>query len=70
VATGKRLVTSDLTVHFLSQAKAGPFRTRAEVLRTTEDTALTRVEVLDGGSDDRVITVMMNTATLEGVRST
>jgi len=68
-ATGKPLMTSDLTVHFLSQAKVGPFRTRAEVLRTTKDTALTRVEVLDGGSDDRVTTVMMNTATLDGVRS-
>ncbi len=67
-ATGKPLMTSDLAVHFLSPAKIGPFRTRAEVLRTTGDTALTRVEVFDGGDDDRLATVVMNTATLDGAR--
>ena len=63
-ATGRSLTTSDLEIHFLSQGKVGPFRTRAKVLRTTPQTALTRVEVMDTGAGNRLITVAMNTATL------
>jgi uncharacterized protein (TIGR00369 family) len=62
-ATGRTLVTSDLEIYYLSPGKVGPFRTRARVLRTTDDTALTRVEVIDCGADDRLITVGMNAAT-------
>jgi len=63
-ATGKPFTTSDLVIHYLSQGKQGPFRTRTRVLRTTDDTALTRVEVIDRGVEDRVIAVAMNTAVL------
>jgi uncharacterized protein (TIGR00369 family) len=63
-ATDKPLTTSDLAIHYLSQGKRGPFRTRTRVLRTTDDTALTRVEVIDRGVEDRVIAVAMNTAVL------
>ena len=63
-AAGKPLTTSDLAIHYLSQGKQGPFRTRTRVLRTTYDTALTRVEVIDRGVEDRVIAVAMNTAVL------
>jgi uncharacterized protein (TIGR00369 family) len=63
-AAGKPLTTSDLAIHYLSQGKRGPFRTRTRVLRTTDDTALTRVEVIDRGVEDRVIAVAMNTAVL------
>ena len=66
IATGKPLITTDLEVHYIEQGKIGPFRTRARVLRTTGETALTRVEVIDTGADDRLITVAMNTATLDG----
>lgn len=66
-ATGTPLTTSDLEIHFLSQGKVGPFRTRARVLRTTRDTALTRVEIMDTGAEDRLITVAMNTSTLDAV---
>ena len=62
--TGKPLITSDLAIHYLSQGKVGPFRTKATVLRTTGDTALTRVEVIDRGSDDCLTALVMNTATL------
>ncbi len=63
-ATGKAVTTNDLAIQYLSQGKRGPFRTRTRVLRTTHDTALTRVEVVDGGIEDRVIAVVMNTAVL------
>lgn len=64
-ATGRPMTTCDMEIHFLSQGKKGPFRTRAEVLRKTRDTVLTRVKVIDRGAADRLITVVMNTATLE-----
>jgi uncharacterized protein (TIGR00369 family) len=63
-ATDKALTTRDLAIHYLSQGKQGPFRTRTRVLRTTDDTALTRVELIDRGVEDRVIAVAMNTAIL------
>jgi uncharacterized protein (TIGR00369 family) len=64
-ATGQPLITKDLTIHYLSQGKVGPFRTRARMLRQTNDTALTRVEVVDRGANDRLLMVGMNTATLD-----
>jgi uncharacterized protein (TIGR00369 family) len=64
-ATGQPLTTSDLAIHYLLPGKIGPFRTRATVLRTTADTSLTRVEVIDVGGEDRPIAVVMNTATLD-----
>jgi uncharacterized protein (TIGR00369 family) len=64
-ATGQPLITKDLTIHYLSQGKVGPFRTRARMLRNTNDTALTRVEVIDRGANDRLLMVGMNTATLD-----
>ena len=64
-ATGKPLITTDLEVHYLEQGKAGPFQTKTTVLRKTEDTALTRVEVIDRGADDRLMAVIMNTLILD-----
>ena len=61
---GRPMTTKDLAVQYLSQGKKGPFRTRARVVRTTDDTALTRVEVIDRGMEDRLIAVVMNTAVL------
>lgn len=61
-AAGKPMVSKDLAIQYLSQGKTGPFSTRARVVRTTDDTALTRVEVIDRGMDDRLIAVVMNTA--------
>jgi uncharacterized protein (TIGR00369 family) len=63
-AADKPLTTSDLAIYYLSQGKRGPFRTRTRVLRATDDTALTRVEVVDRGAEDRLIAVAMNTAVL------
>jgi len=64
-ATGQPLITKDMTIHYLSQGKVGPFRTRARMLRKTSDTALTRIEVVDRGANDRLLMVGMNTATLD-----
>jgi len=64
-ATGKPMITRDMAIHYLSQGKVGPFRTRARVLRKTSDTVLSRVEVVDRGANDRLLTVGMNTATLD-----
>lgn len=63
-AAEKDLLTSDLEIHYLSQGRKGPFRTRAEVVRRTAETVLTRVEVRDRGAKDRLISVAMNTAAL------
>jgi uncharacterized protein (TIGR00369 family) len=64
-ATGKPLTTRDMTIHYLAQGKVGPFRTRARVLRKTNDMAVSRIEVRDKGANDRLLTVGMNTATLD-----
>jgi acyl-coenzyme A thioesterase PaaI-like protein len=55
----------DLAIQYLSQGKRGPFRTRTRVIRTTENTALTRVEGVDLGMEDRLIVLAMNTAVAE-----
>jgi len=64
-ATGQPLITKDLTLHYLSQGKVGPFLTRARMLRKTGDTALTRVELVDRGANDRLLMLGLNTATLD-----
>jgi uncharacterized protein (TIGR00369 family) len=63
-ATGQPLITRDISIHYLSQGRIGPFRTKAKVIRKTGDTALTRVEVIDTGANDRLLMVGTNTATL------
>jgi uncharacterized protein (TIGR00369 family) len=64
-ATGQPLITKDLTLHYLSQGKVGPFLTRARMLRKTSDTALTRVELVDRGANDRLLMLGLNTTTLD-----
>lgn len=62
-AAGRPLVTSDLAIHYLSMGKAGPFRTRATVVRAARDSVLTRIEIVDAGKDGLLMAVAMNTAT-------
>ena len=61
--TDKPMITADLAMSYLSQGKIGPFYTRTEVLRITEDSVLTRVGVFDRGAGDLLMSVAMNTAT-------
>jgi acyl-coenzyme A thioesterase PaaI-like protein len=53
----REVATSDLSVHFLSLGKVGPFRTRASRLRSDGDAALFSVELRDLGQDDRLMAV-------------
>lgn len=62
--THKPVITADLAIHYLSQGKTGPFYTRTKVLRMTGDSVLTRVEILDRGADDLLMTLAINTATI------
>jgi len=66
-ATGKLSMTTDLTIHFLSPGKVGPFQTRTALLRKTQETVLSAVEILDRGAGDRLLSVATNTATLDSL---
>jgi uncharacterized protein (TIGR00369 family) len=61
-ATDRLMLTSDLEIHYLSQGKVGPFRTKTTVIRAGNETVLTRVEVFDTGAHDSLIGVAMNGA--------
>lgn len=65
-AAARPMTTRDLTIQYLSQGKRGPFRTRTRVIRLTGDTALTRVEVVDRGAEDRLVALVMSTAVANG----
>ena len=66
-ATGQPLITKDLTLHYLAQGKVGPFLTRTRVIRKTGDSALTRVELVDKGANDRLLMLGLNMATLDDI---
>jgi len=63
--TGRPMITSDLGIHYLSQGKIGPFRTGSRVIRVTDETVLTRIEVMDKGDGDRILGLAMNTSILD-----
>lgn len=66
-ATGKPFVTTDLAIHFLSLGEVGPFRTRTTLLRKTDETVLSLVEVLDAGAGGRLLSIATNLATLDNL---
>ena len=53
--TGAPLVARDLQVHYLTQTKAGPARTRARVLRADAHTAVVELRMVDAGNNDNVL---------------
>jgi len=57
VASVDAVVVSDLQLTYLALARVGPIRTRAEVLDVRPGVVVTRVELIDTGSDDRVTTL-------------
>jgi acyl-coenzyme A thioesterase PaaI-like protein len=63
--TGRPMTTCDLGILYLSQGKIGPFRTGSRVIRVTDETVLTRIEVIDTGAGDRILGLAMNTSTLD-----
>ena len=49
------LVATDLQIHYLRQAGAGPARTTTTLLRRAEDHAVCAIEAVDAGDGDRVL---------------
>jgi uncharacterized protein (TIGR00369 family) len=66
-ATGKPFVTTDLAIHFLRLGEVGPFQTRTALLRKTDETVLSLVEILDTGAGGRVLNIATNLATLDNL---
>jgi acyl-coenzyme A thioesterase PaaI-like protein len=58
------LITSDLSIHYLSMGKVGPFYTKTRIERAARDGVVTRVEILDKGKEDLLMAVAINTATM------
>jgi len=48
------LVATDVQIHFVSQVRTGPARTRASVVRDAADHSLVVVELVDAGAEDRL----------------
>jgi len=49
-------------VHYLSQAKSGPFRVEGELLRVDEGEVTSRVRIVDVGNNDRLLDIATATA--------
>lgn len=50
-----RYVAADLSVHYLSQTKAGPARTAARVLRHDAQHAVCDISLVDAGNEDQLL---------------
>jgi acyl-coenzyme A thioesterase PaaI-like protein len=49
------LVASDMQIHYLSQVKAGPARTRGVLVRDSGDHRVVAIEIVDQGNDDALL---------------
>lgn len=61
-STKKPYVTTDLAIHFLRLGEVGPFQARASLLRKTDETVLSLVEIIDTGAGDRLMSIATNLA--------
>ena len=61
VELGQPVQTCDLRLRYLSQGRVGPFRTETEVLRTTAESVLLRVAVLDTAAERRLVALATGT---------
>lgn len=59
--SGGDATTADVVLHFLRPGRVGPAVARATVLGTRPDGHLVRVEVVDAGTDERVMAVAVCT---------
>ncbi len=59
---GADLVSADLSVHYVGQAGPGPLRTRTRVVRAGRDHAVCRVELVDAGDAERLLSIGTVTA--------
>lgn len=62
-SAGGRWRTIDAHFHYLSPGRVGPFRTSAHTLARHAERSVSRVELVDAGDDDRVMTVATITTT-------
>ncbi|HVL01841.1 MAG TPA: acyl-CoA thioesterase domain-containing protein [Dongiaceae bacterium] len=49
------MTATDIQIHFLSQLKVGPSRTRGTVIRDARGHSVVQVQLLDAGADDKLI---------------
>ena len=63
---GSPSVTTDLHLHYLAQAKGGPFEVKADVLRIEPTTVTSRVQIVDVGNGNRLLDVGTATAATVG----
>ena len=56
------LVTEDLAIHYLELSRVGPVRTRARILRRTNQATLVRIELHDAGDNNRLLSIATATA--------
>ena len=61
---GKPMRCVEAEVHYLAQAKSGPFRVEGEPLRVDESSVTSRIRIVDAGNDDRLLDVATATAKL------
>ncbi|MDG2335875.1 MAG: PaaI family thioesterase [Myxococcota bacterium] len=47
----------DLEIHYLALGRTGPIQARPRILRRDADSALVRVEIVDGGAEDRTVVI-------------
>lgn len=52
--------TRDLTIHYMTPGIKVPFVTKTEVMRSDNQNALMRIEVLNRGDDNRLMAVIFN----------
>jgi uncharacterized protein (TIGR00369 family) len=58
---GEPVVVADVVLHFLAPGRVGPVSARASVLGERPDGHVARVEVVDRGADDRVMSLAIVT---------
>ena len=62
ITTGMRMRCVTAEVHYLSQAKSGPFRVEGELLRADNDAVTSRIRIVDVGNNDRLLDIATATA--------
>lgn len=48
-------VVADMQIHFVSQMKVGPARTRSRVIREADDHTVMSIQLVDSGAEDRIL---------------
>ena len=62
ITTGLPMRCLSAEIHYLSQAKSGPFRVEGELLRADKHSVTSRVRIIDVGNNDRLLDIATATA--------